>query len=233
MASPDLTMGQQVAVFPDLVDVYILPPGIAPSSSTSFNVRDLSNWMLIAPGIALSRKEGRNVKRRFCAVEAVLVTSFACEEDAASTLLREHVVALLGAVVGRAALGAADPCVGVAAGAGLSVLVTGAVGFVGTHCSLVLRKRGRLSSHGVFVVEGDINDGRLLAKLFNVAPFTHVLHLAAQAGVRYTMENPASHVHSNIAGLVSLLKACKDADPQPAIVWASSSSVQHTLVGED
>jgi UDP-glucuronate 4-epimerase len=39
------------------------------------------------------------------------------------------------------------------------------------------------------------------------------------------MENPASYVHSNIAGLVSLLEACKDADPQPAIVWASSSSV--------
>jgi UDP-glucuronate 4-epimerase len=119
---------------------------------------------------------------------------------------------------------------------------------VGTHCSLALRKRGDgvvgidnfnkyydpslkkarralLASHGVFVVEGDINDGRLLTKLFDVVPFTHVLHLAAQAGVRYAMENPASYVHSNIAGLVSLLEACKDADPQPAVVWASSSSV--------
>ncbi|CAD6249157.1 unnamed protein product [Miscanthus lutarioriparius] len=137
---------------------------------------------------------------------------------------------------------------GSAAGAGMSVLVTGAAGFVGTHCSLALRKRGDgvvgvdnfnayydpslkkarralLASHGVFVVEGDINDGRLLAKLFDVVPFTHVLHLAAQAGVRYAMENPASYVHSNIAGLVTLLEACKDADPQPAIVWASSSSV--------
>ena len=74
-------------------------------------------------------------------------------------------------------------------------------------------------------MEGDINDGRLLAKLFDVVPFTHVLHLAAQAGVRYAMENPAAYVHSNVAGLVSLLEACKDADPQPAIVWASSSSV--------
>ncbi|KAL6861901.1 hypothetical protein ACP4OV_017601 [Aristida adscensionis] len=137
---------------------------------------------------------------------------------------------------------------GSAEGAGLSVLVTGAAGFVGAHCSLALRKRGDgvvgidnfnayydpslkkarralLGSHGVFVVEGDINDGRLLAKLFDVVPFTHVLHLAAQAGVRYAMENPASYVHSNIAGLVSLLEACKDADPQPAVVWASSSSV--------
>ncbi|TVU44028.1 hypothetical protein EJB05_03452, partial [Eragrostis curvula] len=137
---------------------------------------------------------------------------------------------------------------GSAEGAGLSVLVTGAAGFVGMHCSLTLRKHGDgvvgldnfnsyydpslkkarralLSSHGVFVVEGDINDGRLLAKLFNVVPFTHVLHLAAQAGVRYAMENPTSYVHSSIASLVSLLEACKDADPQPAIVWASSSSV--------
>ncbi|URD92235.1 RmlD substrate binding domain [Musa troglodytarum] len=131
---------------------------------------------------------------------------------------------------------------------GFSVLVTGAAGFVGTHVSLALRKRGDgvvgldnfnsyydpslkkarmalLDSRGVFVVEGDINDARLLAKLFDVVPFTHVMHLAAQAGVRYAIENPASYVHSNIAGLVALLEACKSADPQPAVVWASSSSV--------
>ncbi|RRT37028.1 hypothetical protein B296_00054763 [Ensete ventricosum] len=131
---------------------------------------------------------------------------------------------------------------------GMSVLVTGAAGFVGTHVSLTLRKRGDgvvgldnfnsyydpslkkarevlLESHGVFVVEGDIDDARLLAKLFDVVPFTHVMHLAAQAGVRYAIENPASYVHSNIAGLVTLLEACKSADPQPAVVWASSSSV--------
>ncbi|XP_074590231.1 UDP-glucuronate 4-epimerase 1-like [Curcuma longa] len=131
---------------------------------------------------------------------------------------------------------------------GKSVLLTGAAGFVGTHVSLALRKRGDgvvgldnfnnyydpslkkarkavLASHGVFVVEGDINDGRLLAKLFDAVPFSHVMHLAAQAGVRYAIENPASYVHSNIAGLVTLLEACKSADPQPAIVWASSSSV--------
>jgi hypothetical protein len=128
------------------------------------------------------------------------------------------------------------------------VLVTGAAGFMGAHCSLALRKRGDgvvgidnfnsyydpslkkarralLGSHGVFVMEGNINDGLLLAKLFDVMPFTHVLHLAAHAGVRYAMENPVAYVHSNVAGLVSLLEACKDADPQSAVVWASSSSV--------
>lgn len=131
---------------------------------------------------------------------------------------------------------------------GLSVLVTGAAGFVGTHVSLALKKRGDgvvgldnfnnyydpslkkarkslLSSRGILIVEGDVNDARLLAKLFDVVAFTHVMHLAAQAGVRYAMENPHSYVHSNIAGLVTLLEVCKSANPQPAVVWASSSSV--------
>ncbi|KAE8727509.1 UDP-glucuronate 4-epimerase 5 [Hibiscus syriacus] len=131
---------------------------------------------------------------------------------------------------------------------GISVLVTGAAGFVGTHVSTALKKRGDgvlgldnfndyydpslkrarqalLDRSGVFIVEGDINDSTLLRKLFEVVAFTHVMHLAAQAGVRYAMENPSSYVHSNIAGLVSLLEACKSANPQPAIVWASSSSV--------
>ncbi|KAJ4876769.1 UDP-glucuronate 4-epimerase 3 [Raphanus sativus] len=131
---------------------------------------------------------------------------------------------------------------------GVSVLVTGAAGFVGTHVSSALKRRGDgvlgldnfndyydpslkrsrqalLERGGVFVVEGDINDAALLKKLFEVVPFTHVMHLAAQAGVRYAMENPSSYVHSNIAGFVNLLEVCKSANPQPAIVWASSSSV--------
>ncbi|GMH22517.1 hypothetical protein Nepgr_024360 [Nepenthes gracilis] len=131
---------------------------------------------------------------------------------------------------------------------GISVLVTGAAGFVGTHVSAALRRRGDgvlgidnfndyydpslkrarqalLERSGVFIVEGDINDQVLLKKLFDVVPFTHVMHLAAQAGVRYAMQNPSSYVHSNIAGFVNLLEVCKSANPQPAIVWASSSSV--------
>lgn len=86
---------------------------------------------------------------------------------------------------------------------GVSVLVTGAAGFVGTHCSLALKKRGdgvvgldnfnsyydpslkrarqaMLGNHGIMTVDGDINDAPLLTKLFDVAAFTHVLHLAAQ-----------------------------------------------------
>ncbi|CAM6107017.1 unnamed protein product [Calypogeia fissa] len=131
---------------------------------------------------------------------------------------------------------------------GMVVLVTGAAGFVGSHVSLALKKRGDgvvgldnfnnyydpslkrarqdlLDKQGVFVIEGDLNDADLLKKLFDIIPFTHVMHLAAQAGVRYALENPGSYVHSNIAGLVTVLEACVKANPQPAIVWASSSSV--------
>ncbi|XP_020214636.1 UDP-glucuronate 4-epimerase 3 [Cajanus cajan] len=130
----------------------------------------------------------------------------------------------------------------------LTVLVTGAAGFVGTHVSIALKRRGDgvvgidnfnsyyeaslkrarsdlLARHGVLVVNGDINDASLLNSLLEVVKFSHVMHLAAQAGVRYAMINPKSYVHSNIAGLVSVLEACKNANPQPAIVWASSSSV--------
>ncbi|KAK6161697.1 hypothetical protein DH2020_005078 [Rehmannia glutinosa] len=131
---------------------------------------------------------------------------------------------------------------------GFSVLVTGAAGFVGSHCSLALKKRGDgvlgldnfnsyydpslkrarqklLKQHEIYVVEGDLNDSELLNKLFDIVPFSHVLHLAAQAGVRYAMQNPLSYVSSNIGGFVNLLEVAKAADPQPAIVWASSSSV--------
>ncbi|KAJ6889289.1 hypothetical protein NC652_030165 [Populus alba x Populus x berolinensis] len=52
-----------------------------------------------------------------------------------------------------------------------------------------------------------------------------LLKSQAQAGVRYAMKNPGSYVHSNIGGFVSLLEVCKLMNPQPAIVWASSSSV--------
>ncbi|CAN4096616.1 unnamed protein product [Withania somnifera] len=89
---------------------------------------------------------------------------------------------------------------------GMSVLVTGAAGFVGSHVSMALKKRGDgvvgidnfnnyydpslkkarknlLNSQNIFIVEGDVNDVRMLAKLFDIVAFTHVMHLAAQAGV--------------------------------------------------
>ncbi|CAN4104595.1 unnamed protein product [Withania somnifera] len=86
-------------------------------------------------------------------------------------------------------------------------------------------RRKLLGQHEIFIVEGDINNAELLTKLLDIVPFTHVLHLAAQAGVRYAMKNPLSYIQSNIAGFVNLLEIAKLANPQPAIVWASSSSV--------
>lgn len=131
---------------------------------------------------------------------------------------------------------------------GRVVLVTGAAGFVGAHVSAALKRRGDgvvgldnfnkyyeialkesrkllLEKEWVLVVKGDINDGVLLRKLFETVSFTHVMHLAAQAGVRYAMKNPSSYIQSNIAGFVNLLEVCKSSNPQPAVIWASSSSV--------
>eukprot|EP00897_Mesotaenium_endlicherianum_P007518 jgi/Mesen1/6795/ME000035S06174 len=123
----------------------------------------------------------------------------------------------------------------------LVVLVTGAAGFVGSHVSLALKKRGdgvvgidnfnsyypvalkrarqaNLQKNGIFIIEGDINNVELLEEVFELVKITH-------AGVRYAVHNPLAYVHSNIAGMVSLLEVCKRANPQPAIAYASSSSV--------
>lgn len=131
---------------------------------------------------------------------------------------------------------------------GIVILVTGAAGFVGLHTCLALKQRGDgvvgldnmsnssdlalkrerleiLEKSSVFVIRGDINDAILLRKLLDMIPFTHVLHLAAQPSIRNATENPGAYVHNNIAGLVTLLEACRRATPQPAFVWASSSSV--------
>ncbi|KAL2642302.1 hypothetical protein R1flu_009889 [Riccia fluitans] len=131
---------------------------------------------------------------------------------------------------------------------GMVVMVTGAAGFIGLHLCLALKSKGHgvvgldnfnshfdftlkrerqkmLLKHGIFVINGDINDALLLRKLFDMVPFTHVLHLAAQPSIRYASENPGAYVHSNVAGLVTLLEACRKANPQPAFLWTSSSAV--------
>ncbi|CAN1130066.1 UDP-glucuronate 4-epimerase 6 [Linum perenne] len=79
-----------------------------------------------------------------------------------------------------------------------------------------------LLKHKVFTVEGDLNDDPILTKLFDIVPFSHILRLAAQAGLRY----PQSYISSNIDGFINLLlEVAKTTIPQPAIVWSSSSSV--------
>lgn len=129
------------------------------------------------------------------------------------------------------------------------VLVTGTAGFVGFHAAAALRLQGHgvvgldnfnpyysvrlkraraalLEQQGVHTVQADLNDGDAIAEVLRMCGASHVLHLAAQAGVRYAVKNPGAYVHSNVAGFVSLLEAVRRVQPRPpALVYASSSSV--------
>ena len=127
--------------------------------------------------------------------------------------------------------------------------MTGSAGFVGFHSSLALKARGdavigldnfndyyptalkyareaELERAGVYTVHADLNNEAALDALLGACRFTHVLHLAAQAGVRYALQNPLSYTRSNVDGFITLLEALR-AQPggAPAIIAASSSSV--------
>ena len=131
---------------------------------------------------------------------------------------------------------------------GMTVLVTGSAGFVGFHTSVKLKELGagvlgidnvndyypvslkrarlaKLESLGVHTLEADLNDKHAVRKALDACKFTHVLHLAAQAGVRYAVKNPGSYVHSNVAGMVNLMEEIVHTSPTPKVVFASSSSV--------
>lgn len=128
-----------------------------------------------------------------------------------------------------------------------SILITGAAGFIGFHAARYLHHQGatvvgldnfnayyppalkraraqELAQLGIEVIEGDINERSLLTALFKMHRFTHVLHLAAQAGVRYGEQNPEAYISSNLAGFIALLEMCRQY-PQTRLVFASSSSV--------
>ena len=129
------------------------------------------------------------------------------------------------------------------------VLVTGTAGFIGFHAAAALRLQGHgvvgldnfnpyysvrlkkaraqlLDQQGVHTVQADLNDQEAVAEVLRLCECSHVLHLAAQAGVRYAVKNPGAYVHSNVAGFVSLMEAVRRVAPQPpAVVYASSSSV--------
>ena len=62
---------------------------------------------------------------------------------------------------------------------------------------------------GIYVVHGDINDAPLVSRMLKVCKPTHVLHLAAQAGVRYAVKKPFQYVESNVRGMVNLLEVLK------------------------
>lgn len=86
-------------------------------------------------------------------------------------------------------------------------------------------EKGNLVSSGRFHFSfTDIANAEAVMKLFNEHRFDEVVHLAAQAGVRYSLTNPAAYIHSNISGFLSVLEACR-AFPVNHLVYASTSSV--------
>jgi len=128
------------------------------------------------------------------------------------------------------------------------VLVTGAAGFIGFHLAeRLLRagrpvvgldnmsayydvelKRGRLKAlqehKGFSFTETDLADADALNQVFAAQRFDLVFNLAAQAGVRYSMQNPQAYVRSNLDGFVNILEACRH-NAVKHLVFASSSSV--------
>ncbi|WP_434629323.1 NAD-dependent epimerase [Pseudomonas sp. Z1-29] len=130
----------------------------------------------------------------------------------------------------------------------MKVLVTGAAGFIGFHVSQALLARGDevigidnlndyyevslkearlalLTPHSNFrFIRMDIGDRNTMAALFANEGFDKVVHLAAQAGVRYSLENPLAYADSNLVGFLNILEGCRQGKIQH-LVYASSSSV--------
>jgi UDP-glucuronate 4-epimerase len=132
----------------------------------------------------------------------------------------------------------------------MTVVVTGAAGFVGYHVTTALLARGeqvagidivndyydvglkearlaRLAGHKGFTLHrADVADPEAVAAILaGAGKVTGVIHLAAQAGVRYSLKNPYAYVHSNLLGQVAMFESVRALDPVPALVYASSSSV--------
>ena len=130
----------------------------------------------------------------------------------------------------------------------MKILVTGAAGFIGMHTSLRLLSLGhevvgvdnfneyysvalkearhaRLERFpGYRGYRADLADDAAIEKIFAEHAFDAVCNLAAQAGVRYSLQNPRAYVQSNLAGFVNILEGCRRHDV-PRLVYASSSSV--------
>jgi UDP-glucuronate 4-epimerase len=130
----------------------------------------------------------------------------------------------------------------------MRILVTGAAGFIGYHVSRRLLldgyevtgldnlnnyydpalKKARLQQlapfEGFRFVQGDAADREAIAHLFEEQRPQRVIHLAAQAGVRYSIQNPHAYVDSNLTGFVNVLEGCRQAHVEH-LVFASSSSV--------
>ena len=130
----------------------------------------------------------------------------------------------------------------------MKILVTGSAGFIGYHACKSLIDNGHeiigvdnlndyydvsLKNHRISLLKNyknfdfykiEIQDYKSLESLFNKYKFKRVLHLAAQAGVRHSIENPSIYIHSNIHGFLNILEACRHNNIEH-LVYASSSSV--------
>lgn len=133
----------------------------------------------------------------------------------------------------------------------MKILVTGVAGFIGFHVANKLLdqdikvigidnlndyydvnlKKSRLqqlNSHpnqtNFDFIKLDIADKDLMSQLFAQYSFDRVIHLAAQAGVRYSIENPHAYVQSNLVGFTNILEGCRNSKVQH-LIYASSSSV--------
>jgi len=130
----------------------------------------------------------------------------------------------------------------------MELLVTGAAGFIGMHVAARLLQAGHnvtgvdnLSDYydvrlkharldllrrcrNFRFIKMDLADREKVNELFEGGKFERVIHLAAQAGVRYSLENPHAYIQSNIVGFTNILEACRRF-PVKHLVFASSSSV--------
>ena len=128
------------------------------------------------------------------------------------------------------------------------ILLTGAAGFIGSHVAITLLERGddvvgidnlndyydptlkearlaRLTNRPGFAFHKlDVADRPGMARLFADGGFDKVIHLAAQAGVRYSLENPHAYIDSNIVGFTNILEGCRH-NGVKHLTYASSSSV--------
>lgn len=129
-----------------------------------------------------------------------------------------------------------------------TILITGGAGFIGSHVARRLQQEGYsvviidnfnqyydsrlkearvtqlLKNQGVRLYRGDITDYAFVKSVFDSHSIDRVIHLAAQAGVRYCLENPYVYTSSNVAGTLTLLEVVKS-HPIKGFIFASSSSV--------